>query len=66
MRKRLLICLAGGVAGLLLAFPFSSSMGLPQGVSLFGGSLAGVMAGYVIGVLVDVRQVRIVSHIRRS
>jgi hypothetical protein len=54
MRKRLIVCIAGGLAGIVLAFPLNSSLELPRSVATVGCSLAGAVIGYLVSVLIEV------------
>ena len=54
MQTRLLACLAGGLLGLVLAFPVGSSLGLSPAIALLGCSSIGVALGYIASLLIDV------------
>lgn len=54
MRKRLLVCLVFGVTGLATAMPIGDQLGLSMVQALIGCSLAGILLGYLVSVLLDI------------
>ena len=54
MRKRLIASLAFGVVGLLAAVPVSTRFDVTLPIALIACSIAGMMIGYAISIVVDV------------
>jgi flagellar biosynthesis protein FliR len=54
MRKRIAICLAFALVGLLFSFPVSDRFGVDLIWALPSGMLAGVFFGYMVSIMFDV------------
>jgi flagellar biosynthesis protein FliR len=54
MRKRIAICLAFALVGLLFSFPVSDRFGVDLMWALPSGMLAGVFFGYMVSIMFDV------------
>lgn len=54
MQTRLFACIAGGLIGVVVASPVSSSFGVSSTLALIGCSSVGVGVGYVASILFDV------------
>jgi hypothetical protein len=54
MRKRLLVALVFGAAGLAIALPLGDRFGFGAVQSLIGCGAAGVVVGYVISIFLDI------------
>jgi len=54
MRRRLLVCLAFGLLGLLCAFPVSDRLGVDLPWAFAGSAAAGIVLGYLVSIMCDV------------
>ncbi len=54
MRKRLLITMVFGMAGLATALPIGDRLGIGAPEAMIGGAVAGVLLGYVLSVFLDI------------
>jgi uncharacterized membrane protein YjjB (DUF3815 family) len=54
VQRRLLACLAGGLAGAAVTFLLNANFGLSPTIALIGGSSIGAALGYVGSLLFDV------------
>lgn len=54
MRKRLLVTLVFGAAGLAVALPIGDHFGLAAWQSLIACSVAGILLGWVVSVFLDI------------
>jgi len=54
MRKRLLVTLVLGAAGLAVALPIGDRLGLAPWQALIACSVAGILLGWVVSVFLDI------------
>jgi hypothetical protein len=54
MRKRIAVCLAFALVGVLFSFPISDRFGVELRWALPAAAAAGVFAGYVVSIMFDV------------
>ncbi|HTR39970.1 MAG TPA: hypothetical protein VMH80_29060 [Bryobacteraceae bacterium] len=54
MRKRLIVTLVFGAAGLAVALPIGDRFGLAAWQSLIACSVAGILLGWVVSVFMDI------------
>jgi flagellar biosynthesis protein FliR len=54
MRKRIVICLAFALVGVLFSFPISDRFGIELVWALPSGLVAGVFLGYMVSIMFDV------------
>jgi len=54
MRKRFLVTLVFGAAGLAMALPIGDRLGLAAWQALVGCSVAGILVGWVVSVFLDI------------
>jgi hypothetical protein len=54
MRKRIAVCLAFALVGVVFSFPISDRFGVELRWALPAGAVAGIFAGYVVSIMFDV------------